>query len=255
MIRPSIMSVSTLCSSLSQRKASIGARWLYRDFFTTSSSSRRIGVEPLSAASCLFSKIPTSSFGVVSSAAARMKSWNKVEWNDISSTSSSLAMYVFTATAVLLSVSSTFSNTEKSKSSHLPSITTATEGRVTESSDVPENEMETEGKIMNDVSTTTLMNWSGTHSITIPTSQLYEPETIPELEQIVHNCYLTNTPIRPIGSALSPNAIAFHHRNNNSNAAMISMVHLNQILAIDKENMTVTVQAGARVSEVRFLNS
>jgi L-galactono-1,4-lactone dehydrogenase len=169
-----------------------------------------------------------------------MNSWNKVEFNDIG-TSSSLAKCVFTATAVLLSVSSTFSNK-----------TAATEGLVTESSDFAENEMEKEGKIMDDGCTTTLMNWSGTHSITIPTSQLYEPETIPELEQIVHQCYLTNTPIRPIGSALSPNAIAFHHRNKNSNAAMISMVHLNQILAIDKENMTVTVQAGARVSEVRF---
>jgi L-galactono-1,4-lactone dehydrogenase len=105
---------------------------------------------------------------------------------------------------------------------------------------------------MDDISTTTLMNWSGTHSITIPSKQIYEPETIPELEQIVRECYLSNIPIRPIGSALSPNAIAFHHRNENPNAAMISMVHLNQILAIDKENMTVTVQAGARVSEVRF---
>lgn len=101
--------------------------------------------------------------------------------------------------------------------------------------------------------TTTILNWSGTHSITLPTSQFYEPETIQELEQIVHQCYVTNTPVRPVGSALSPNGIAFHHRHGNSGASMISLVHLNQVLAVDKENMTVTVQAGARVSEASML--
>lgn len=229
------MSMSTLCSQ-SRRKASVGARWFYRDFFTTA-SSRRIAVESSSPAPCLFTNI--------------QKCWTKVEWNEVSA-SSSLAICVFTTTAVLLSMSSACSVTEKN--SYCPSIIAATEGRPHQCSDFTESEMEKEGEIMDDVSTTTLMNWSGTHSITIPSSQLYEPETIPELEQIVRKCYLTNTPIRPIGSALSPNAIAFHHRNENPNAAMISMVHLNQILAIDKENMTVTVQAGARVSEVRSQN-
>jgi len=32
---------------------------------------------------------------------------------------------------------------------------------------------------------------------------------------------------------------------------MVSLGHLDQILSIDKEGMTITVEAGARVSEVR----
>ena len=104
--------------------------------------------------------------------------------------------------------------------------------------------------------TTTLLNWSSTHSITLPTSQYYEPESIQELEEIVHRCYETNTPIRPIGSALSPNGIGFHYKSDRketqdtNTGAMISLVHLDKILAVDKENMTVTVEAGARVSQV-----
>jgi len=95
-----------------------------------------------------------------------------------------------------------------------------------------------------DDDTTTVMNWSGTHSVNVPNDSYYEPETVQELEQIVQECHRKGKPIRPIGSALSPNAIGFRE------AGMVSLANLDKIIKVDKENMTVTVQAGARVSQV-----
>ena len=92
--------------------------------------------------------------------------------------------------------------------------------------------------------TTTVINWSGTHSIEVPNQYYFEPETVSELESIVAKCQKEKIPIRPVGSALSPNAISFQPKG------MISMANMDQIINIDKENMTVTVQAGARVSQV-----
>ena len=95
-----------------------------------------------------------------------------------------------------------------------------------------------------DDSSTLMLNWSGTHSVVVPNDRLFEPETEEELEAIVKHCNNTKTPIRPLGSALSPNGIAFHP------GGMVSLTNLDKIVAVDKENMTVTVQAGARVSQV-----
>jgi len=95
-----------------------------------------------------------------------------------------------------------------------------------------------------DDETTTVINWSGTHSIEIPNKVYFEPETTAELESIVSQCHQEHIPIRPVGSALSPNAISFQPKG------MISMANLDRIINIDKENMTVTVEAGARVSQV-----
>mmetsp|Transcript_2582 Transcript_2582/g.4841 ORF Transcript_2582/g.4841 Transcript_2582/m.4841 type:complete len:594 (-) Transcript_2582:2972-4753(-) len=95
-----------------------------------------------------------------------------------------------------------------------------------------------------DDETTTIVNWSGTHSIEVPNIHYYEPETVPELEQIIAKCHKEGQPVRPVGSALSPNAISFQERG------MVSLANLDRILKIDKENMTVTVEAGARVSQV-----
>lgn len=92
--------------------------------------------------------------------------------------------------------------------------------------------------------TTTLLNWSGTHSVDIPTSQFHEPESISELEHIVQTCYTNRTPLRPLGSALSPNGIGFNP------AGMVSLVHLDKVVHVDGEASTVTVQAGARVSQL-----
>lgn len=92
--------------------------------------------------------------------------------------------------------------------------------------------------------TTTVINWSGTHSIEVANKNYFEPETIAELEEIVANCHKKGQPIRPVGSALSPNAISFN------SGGMISMMNLDRIIKVDKDNMTVTVEAGARVSQV-----
>jgi L-galactono-1,4-lactone dehydrogenase len=89
---------------------------------------------------------------------------------------------------------------------------------------------------------TTLLNWSGTHAVT--TKQYWEPETIQQLEALVHNCHLKGQAIRPIGSSLSPNGIGFH------SAGMVSLAQLDKIVEVDADNQTVTVQAGARVSQV-----
>jgi len=97
---------------------------------------------------------------------------------------------------------------------------------------------------MDNDETTKIINWSGTHSITLPNSKYHEPQSPSELKTIVHNAYTSGQHIRPVGSALSPNGIAFDSRG------MICLSHLDQILDINKEDMTVTVQAGARVSQV-----
>jgi FAD/FMN-containing dehydrogenases len=92
--------------------------------------------------------------------------------------------------------------------------------------------------------TTAVVNWSGTHSIEVPNKHYYEPQTVQELEQIIAKCHEEGQVVRPVGSALSPNAISFQERG------MVSMANLDRILKIDKESMTVTVEAGARVSQV-----
>lgn len=56
--------------------------------------------------------------------------------------------------------------------------------------------------------------------------------------------FSTGAKIRCVGSALSPNGIAF------SDEAMLSLSLLDKILYVDPEKKQVTVQAGARVQEV-----
>eukprot|EP00978_Attheya_sp_CCMP212_P048490 scaffold528691_cov59-Attheya_sp.AAC.1 len=70
-----------------------------------------------------------------------------------------------------------------------------------------EDTAETESDDENE--TTTVINWSGTHSIEVPNKSYFEPESIEDLEKIVKRCHETSIPIRPVGSALSPNGIAF----------------------------------------------
>jgi L-galactono-1,4-lactone dehydrogenase len=92
--------------------------------------------------------------------------------------------------------------------------------------------------------TTLLLNWSGTHAVEVQNQNFYEPNSIAEVEHIIASCHKYGRKIRPVGSALSPNGIAFQKEG------MISMVNLDQIVEVDEENRTVTVQAGARVSQV-----
>ena len=100
------------------------------------------------------------------------------------------------------------------------------------------------GKEEEEDETTTVINWSGTHSVEVANKNYFEPETTAELEHIVASCHEKGQPLRPVGSALSPNAISFN------SGGMVSLVNLDRILEVDKENMTVTVEAGARVSQV-----
>ena len=78
---------------------------------------------------------------------------------------------------------------------------------------------------------TTILNWSGTHSVDVLTKNYFEPETTEELEQIVAKCHKNGQPLRPVGSALSPNAISFEA------GGMVSLANLDRIINIDKENM------------------
>lgn len=91
---------------------------------------------------------------------------------------------------------------------------------------------------------TTIINWSGTHSVDILNDNYYEPETIEDLERFVADCHKKGKSIRPVGSALSPNAISFNQQG------MVSLANLDRIVKVDKENMTCTVEAGARISQV-----
>ena len=91
---------------------------------------------------------------------------------------------------------------------------------------------------------TTILNWSGTHSVQLNPGTYHEPESVSELVSLVDEAYRNGTHIRPVGSALSPNGLAFDPRG------MVCLSNLDKIISVDKENMTVTVQAGARVSQV-----
>jgi L-galactono-1,4-lactone dehydrogenase len=95
-----------------------------------------------------------------------------------------------------------------------------------------------------DEETTTLLNWSGTHAVNVENKHFWEPETVADVELLVQHCHSVGQPARPLGSALSPNGIAFQE------TGMIRMANLDQILEVDTANSTVTVQAGARVSQV-----
>lgn len=91
---------------------------------------------------------------------------------------------------------------------------------------------------------TRILNWSGTHHVDLAPGTYHEPETQLELEALVADAYRKGQHIRPVGSALSPNGLAFDSRG------MVCLSNLDKIVEINKDEMTVTVQAGARVSQV-----
>ena len=95
-----------------------------------------------------------------------------------------------------------------------------------------------------DDDTTTVLNWSGTHAVHLSNQNYFEPESEDELEAIVQACHEKGQALRPVGSALSPNGIAFQ------NQGMVCLSNLDEVVEIDLCNQTVTVQAGARVSQV-----
>ncbi|CAJ1966910.1 unnamed protein product [Cylindrotheca closterium] len=91
--------------------------------------------------------------------------------------------------------------------------------------------------------TTDVINWSGTHQVSVKSKNLFEPESLEEVEAIVKERHQKGQTIRPLGSSLSPNGIALNQDG------MISMVNMDQVLDIDTKNNTITVQAGITVSK------
>ena len=92
--------------------------------------------------------------------------------------------------------------------------------------------------------TTTVVNWLGTHAVELAPGTYHEPKTVANLVALVNQAYRAGRHIRPVGSALLPNGLTFDHRG------MVGLSNLDNVLDIDKENMTVTVEAGARVLQV-----
>lgn len=92
--------------------------------------------------------------------------------------------------------------------------------------------------------TTDVINWSGTHKVTIDNDKLWEPESVEEVEAFVRECQRRGQSIRPIGSSLSPNGIALN------SAGMIQMANIDRVLDIDTKNKTITVEAGITVQRV-----
>jgi hypothetical protein len=92
--------------------------------------------------------------------------------------------------------------------------------------------------------TTDIINWSGTHKVTVANKNYWEPESVPEVEHIIRECHQRGQQVRPIGSSLSPNGIALNA------AGMISMANVDRVLEVDTKNRTITVEAGITVSKV-----
>jgi len=87
-----------------------------------------------------------------------------------------------------------------------------------------------------------LTNWSGTH--TVVTTRLFAPESRQQLQEILSWANNHRQKVRPLGTGLSPNGLALESRG------MLSMVHLDSILAVDTGARTITVEGGARVSQI-----
>eukprot|EP01026_Neomeris_dumetosa_P031392 TRINITY_DN24904_c0_g1_i1.p1 TRINITY_DN24904_c0_g1~~TRINITY_DN24904_c0_g1_i1.p1 ORF type:complete len:658 (-),score=88.13 TRINITY_DN24904_c0_g1_i1:404-2377(-) len=85
-------------------------------------------------------------------------------------------------------------------------------------------------------------NWSGTHATT--TKRYFEPDSEELVEELVYTANEGGQRIRPIGSALSPNAVGF------SSDGMISLALLDKVIKIDETKKQITVQAGARIEKV-----
>jgi len=87
-----------------------------------------------------------------------------------------------------------------------------------------------------------LQNWSGTQQVT--TKRLFAPESQEELRQLVAWASKAKQKLRPLGTGLSPNGLA------QERGGMLSMVHLDKVLKVDVEKMTITVEGGTTVSTI-----
>jgi L-galactono-1,4-lactone dehydrogenase len=87
-----------------------------------------------------------------------------------------------------------------------------------------------------------ITNWSHTRSADV--SEVFAPETVEQVQEVVQWAHQSGHKLRPVGSALSPNGIA------NEPHGMISLANLDNILEVDEKNLTVRVQAGARIQSI-----
>ena len=88
------------------------------------------------------------------------------------------------------------------------------------------------------------MNWSGTHRASVRGA--YHPESEAEVAAVVAMHHRAGVPLRPIGSAISPNGLGFPPEHGSS----LNLGLMDRLLSVDREAGTATVQAGARVSAV-----
>jgi len=87
-----------------------------------------------------------------------------------------------------------------------------------------------------------MTNWSATHSVTA--ERVFSPESPEQLSETLAWAAATGQKVRPLGTGLSPNGVALEARG------MLSMAQLDGILEVDRDAKTITVQAGARVSQI-----
>ncbi|CAA2998294.1 L-galactono-1,4-lactone dehydrogenase, mitochondrial [Olea europaea subsp. europaea] len=87
----------------------------------------------------------------------------------------------------------------------------------------------------------TVSNWSGNHEV--QTRTFIQPETLQELESVVKDCNQNKQKRRPVWSGLSPNGIGL------SRAGMVNLALMDEVLEVDKEKKSVSVQAGIRVQQ------
>ena len=81
-------------------------------------------------------------------------------------------------------------------------------------------------------------NWAGNYTYTA--AQWHLPKTVAEVQAVVQSC----TKLRAVGSRHSFNGIADSPQN------IISLAHYDQVLALDRVQSTVTVQAGIRYGQL-----
>ena len=81
-------------------------------------------------------------------------------------------------------------------------------------------------------------NWAGNYRYLA--AQIHRPETVEEIQEVISS----TASIKALGTRHSFNDIA------NSPGHLISLQHFDQILALDREYQTVTVEAGVRYGEL-----
>ncbi len=74
------------------------------------------------------------------------------------------------------------------------------------------------------------------------------PRTTEEVSQVVATCYAHRAPIVPQGGNTGR---CFGAQTDDPNAVIVNLRHLNRIRALDADNMTVTVEAGAVLQDIQ----